>query len=131
MLHRFRKREQSFILKPLREIFQRVPWLPLSHHMVSDPHPFPNDHIFKKDPLADKFLPPRGDSSTMHIFVYARDESSNWELILVTGFSRLGNIEIYQPVTMGTNNTQLLPCILNMVDLISLFVASPFWTARR
>ena len=67
----------------------------------------------------------------MHIFVYARDESSNWELILVTGFSRLGTIEIYQPVTMGTNNTQLLPCILNMVDLISLFVASPFWTARR
>ncbi|CAL1161192.1 unnamed protein product [Cladocopium goreaui] len=37
---------KSFILKPLREIFQRVPWLPLSHHMVSDPHPFPNDHIF-------------------------------------------------------------------------------------
>lgn len=67
----------------------------------------------------------------MHIFVYARDESSNWELILVTGFSLLGTIEIYQPVTMGTSNTQLLPCILNMVDLISLFVASPFWTARR
>ncbi len=37
---------KSFILKPLREIVQRVPWLPLSHHMVSDPHPFPNDHIF-------------------------------------------------------------------------------------
>ena len=68
----------------------------------------------------------------MHIlFVYARDESSKWELILVTGFSLLGTIEIYQPVTMGTSNTQLLPCILNMVDLISLFVASPFWTARR
>ena len=51
---------KSFILKPLREIFERVPWLPLSHHMVSDPHPFPNDHIFKKDPLADKFLPHGG-----------------------------------------------------------------------
>ena len=37
----------------------------------------------------------------MHIFVYARDESSNWELILVTGFSRLGTIEIYQPVNYG------------------------------
>ena len=63
---------KSFILKPLREIFQRVPWLPLSHHMVSDPHPFPNDHIFFKDPLADKFLPPGGTQVLMHILFMPR-----------------------------------------------------------
>ena len=65
---------KSFILKPLREIFQRVPWLPLSHHMVSDPHPFPNDHIFLKDPLADKFLPPGGTQvlCTYYLFMPRR-----------------------------------------------------------
>ena len=92
---------------------------------------FPMIIFFKNIHLRTSFCPPGGLKYYAHIICLCPDESSKWELILVTGFSLLGTIEIYQPVTMGTSNTQLLPCILNMVDLISLFVASPFWTARR
>ena len=58
---------KSFILKPLREIFQRVPWLPLSHHMVSDPHRFPMIIFFKKIHLRTSFCPPGGLKYYAHI----------------------------------------------------------------